>query len=106
MNHPDQIDTALILENYWDILKRRGGQEPGMTSKSIIQEILNSENSRHSWYEEPESKSKMCTRCHKSCIEEKTRIRIDDDTVIIRMIHSDNFSLCEVEMVGGGGGLL
>ena len=84
-------------------------------SKSIIQEILNSalENSHHNnnWYEKVESKSgaRTCTRCNKSYIEEKTRIRTDDGSVIIRMIHSTNdddlISFCEVEMVGGGGGL-
>ena len=76
-----------------------------MTSKSrFIQDILDSalENSRHNnnWYEEPESKSDKT--CHKSYIEEKTRIRTEDHVVIIRMIHSNN-SFCEVEMVGGGG---
>ena len=83
-----------------------------MTSKSrFIQDILDSalENSRHnnSWYEEPELKSdKTCIRCHKSYIEEKTRIRTEDDAVIIRRLHSTNdddlISFCEVKMVGGG----
>jgi len=43
----------------------------------------------------------ICKRCNKPTIEEKTGIRTDG-SVIIREIHDDYRSFCEVEMVGGG----